>query len=456
MSADDHRPRDGSGGADVVSLMPAPSNARLDGLDARASSVATFVVSQAEVLAPSAQRLEQTSAGSASVAVQILRASRARQARRRQVRRGVGAGVALGALAAAGFVAWTAAPRPPATLSYTVDGAAPPPGGYVRSSPGHEPELAFSDGTSIRVLPTTAARVVDLGTRGARVILEDGRAHVNVAHRPGADWQLQAGSFLIHVHGTAFLVAWNAAQSRLDLRMESGVVSVDGPRSGDTVTVRGGESLSVRLDGSRMVAMTQPPPAARAPAVSGSQEVAVEAPLPLDPVQPVNATRPAPSVAPLSARWPERLADGDAAGILADAQRRGIARLLADGSSEDLAALADAARFRKQDALARRVMLAQRHRFAGTLRAEEASFLLGRLADGPGGRASDALAWYERYLREAPSGAYAAEAMGRMMLVLEREQRTDKAREVAGAYLRRFPQGAYARAARALASPDKR
>ena len=101
-------------------------------------------------------------------------------------------------------------------------------------------------------------------------------------------------------------------------------------------------------------------------------------------------------------------------------------------------------------------MLAQRHRFAGTLRAEEASFLLGRLADGPGGRASDALAWYERYLREAPSGAYAAEAMGRMMLVLERQLRTDQARDVAVAYLRRFPQGVYARAARALASSDKR
>jgi hypothetical protein len=170
----------------------------------------------------------------------------------------------------------------------------------------------------------------------------------------------------------------------------------------------------------------------------------------------MNGTRPAPGVAPLSARWPERLADGDTAGILADAHRRGIASVLADGSSEDLAALADAARFRKQDALARRVMLAQRHRFAGTLRAQEASFLLGRLADGPGGRAPDALAWYERYLREAPSGAYAAEAMGRMMLVLERQQRTNQARDVATAYLRRFPQGGYARAARALAPSDKR
>ena len=116
-------------------------------------------------------------------------------------------------------------------------------------------------------------------------MLEDGRAHVHVAHRPGADWQLQAGAFLIHVHGTAFFVDWNATQSRLDLQMESGVVSVDGPRSGDTVMVRGGQSLSVRLDGSRMVASrrrrrSRP----RAPAVSGSQAAPApaEAPPPPD------------------------------------------------------------------------------------------------------------------------------------------------------------------------------
>ena len=60
--------------------------------------------------------------------------------------------------------------------------------------------------------------------------------------------------------------------------------------------------------------------------------------------------------------------------------------------------------------------------------------------------------WYERYLDEAPSGAYAAEAMGRMIIVLERQQRMDQARAVAAAYLRRFPQGVYARTAREVTS----
>ena len=159
MSADDRRQKDSSGkegapgaaaiGGGAVTVLPAPPNARAAGLDARASGLAAFVAGETDVLAPGAQRHAHTSSVTVPVPVQILRASRARDARRRQVRRGVGAGVVF---AAAGFVVWTAAIRAPATLSYTVDGAAPPPGGYVRSSPGHEPELAFSDGTKVRVL----------------------------------------------------------------------------------------------------------------------------------------------------------------------------------------------------------------------------------------------------------------------------------------------------------------
>jgi ferric-dicitrate binding protein FerR (iron transport regulator) len=452
MSADDHQqwqgaPSKGVIGSDraVVSRLPAPPNARVDGLDARTAGLAAFVASAVEAQA--------TGVEPGARAVETLLASRVQQARRRRTRRTTGIG--LGVLAAGGFVAWTAVSHLPPKLSYTVDGAAPPPDGDVRSSAGHEPELVFSDGSNVRVMRSGRARVLDVGRRGARLMLEDGRAHVQVAHRPGADWHVQAGAFQIHVHGTAFFVEWNASQSRFDLQMESGVVSVDGPRPGDTVVVRGGQSLSLRLDGSRAVATTQATLAAHGSTVPGRETPprAVEAPPPESTA--ADAPSLARSTAPSRARWSERLLEGGAAGIVAEAQRRGIASVLAETSSEDLAALADAARFRKQDELARRVLLAQRRRFQGTLRAEEASFLLGRLADGPGGRASDALAWYDLYLREAPSGAYAAEAMGRRMLVLERQHRTDEARAVATAYLRRFPQGAYARAARAVASPDR-
>ena len=59
-------------------------------------------------------------------------------------------------------------------------------------------------------------------------------------------------------------------------------------------------------------------------------------------------------------------------------------------------------------------------------RAAEASFLLGRLDDESAGGAS-ALAWYDRYLAEAPAGAYVSEALGRKMMALERAHRRDEA-----------------------------
>lgn len=434
----------------VLSRLPAPPNARVDGLDTHAARLAAFVAREIDV--------PDSGAGTKNRGAGILAAARVRGARRRRA----GAGVALGALATVGFVAWTVVSRPAPALSYTIDGAAPSPGGYVHSSgAGHETDLAFSDGTHVRVLPSARARVVDVGTRGARLMLENGRAHVQVAHRPGADWQIQAGAYVIHVHGTAFVVDWDASQARLDVRMESGVVSVDGPRPGDTLVLRAGEALSVRSNGSRVVTTTPPPVASSGPAPVGPTIAprALPAAAPPEPKAGVEAALP-PSrriavSAPPAVPWSERLADGEAAAILVEAQRRGIASVLAGASSEDLAALADAARFRKRDELARRVLLAQRRRFPGTLRAEEASFLLGRLAEDSGGRATDALGWYERYLLDAPSGGYAAEAMGRMMLALDRQQRTEEARTVAAGYLRRFPHGAYARAARGIARTDR-
>ena len=93
-------------------------------------------------------------------------------------------------------------------------------------------------------------------------------------------------------------------------------------------------------------------------------------------------------------------------------------------------------------------MLAQRTRFAGTPRAKEAAFLLGRMAESADGAA--ALGWYERYLAEAPDGAFAAEAMGRDMIVTNRVFGVDRARPLAEKYVKRWPTGAHAQLARSI------
>src|SRR4051794_33850495 len=126
MSVDELRPTERAtetgapgGGRVAVRHLPTPPNARADGLDTRAASLATFLADEVETSAPGAR--------ASGRGAQVLLAARAREARRHRVRRTASAGAALGALAAAGLVAWTTMQRPPSsTLSYTVDGAAPP------------------------------------------------------------------------------------------------------------------------------------------------------------------------------------------------------------------------------------------------------------------------------------------------------------------------------------------
>jgi hypothetical protein len=169
----------------------------------------------------------------------------------------------------------------------------------------------------------------------------------------------------------------------------------------------------------------------------------------LQPSTPLGAGRPL-DARRAGADWGTRLAEGQAAGIVAEARRRGLSKVLEISTSEDLAALADAARFERDEGLARRALLSQRRRFPGSGRAAEASFLLGRLDDAGGEGSAHALGWYDRYLKEAPGGAYVSEALGRKMTVLERSGRQAEATRIARDYLQRFPGGTYARAAQAL------
>ncbi len=133
-------------------------------------------------------------------------------------------------------------------LTFTIDGAAASQGGYVSSARGAQPILSFSDGTRIQLEPRARGRVMDLKAHGARVTLEDGRADVHVAHRPGAQWQFEAGPFIMTVHGTDFSFGWNTHDARFDIQVRDGVVSVTGPSSDGDIVLRDTQSLSLSLN----------------------------------------------------------------------------------------------------------------------------------------------------------------------------------------------------------------
>ncbi|HEY8926898.1 MAG TPA: FecR domain-containing protein [Polyangia bacterium] len=345
------------------------------------------------------------------------------------------------------------APTGDRAISYSVAGGpALQPGPVFAAAPTAPTEVAFSEGTRMQLAPRSRGRVMNLDRRGGRVALDDGNARVDVRHLPNARWVFQAGPFEVRVHGTSFALGWNPSTAHFDLHMHTGVVSVVGPISGGEMVLRAGESLSVTLEGHD------------APAAPSSASKALDRPAPSDtpppPAQPVPqeksvrheppATSSATSRARSSAAWRAELAAGHAGAVVADAERMGTGRALESASSEDLAALADAARYVGNDDLARRALLAQRRRFTRSSRAAQAAFLLGRLEDESAPGAARALAWYDLYLDEAPRGAYAAEALGRKMMVLERGGRHVEAVAIAADYLRRFPRGSYAHAASVL------
>lgn len=340
----------------------------------------------------------------------------------------------------------------PAPLSYVVEngslsedrspGAGDKPARVVR----------FSDGTEVRVENGAQASVRFVTDHGAAVAVSRGALHADVVHSGNSEWRFDAGPFVVRVTGTAFGLAWDPEQDRFDLRLEHGSVTVTSPVANDPIPLRAGQWLTIRMRSNEVFIRDlagQAPPEPSSEHSLVPEPVAAEgdasAPLPAAPDLPVKV-RPLPSV---GHTWAQDLARGKADQVVEDALRRGLDGCLAEASSSELAALADAARYSHREEIARKTMLAERRRFAGSRGAVDAGLLLGRLAEAEHDY-TRALSWFNAYLAEAPTGRYASEALGRKMALMRRSIGPGAARTVAEEYLSKYPEGTYASAARAI------
>jgi TolA-binding protein len=394
-----------------------------------------------------------------------LGAVRARLADRRRQRNRRVRSLMAAALAVLVFAGAKTVPhllQPPA-LTYAAQGGQIVEGGYLRSDEGEHLVLRFDEGSELNFPAGTRGRLRMVDHHGATVALEQGTVDVKVVHRPHARWLIEAGPFQIHVLGTSFDVGWDSASESLDLHMRQGLVSVSGPLAEGAISVRAGQRLAVSLPGKKVVLQdvgTHLSEGASPSADMGKSDTGTSArPAPVAPAEaPVHAPALAPSStshastrvpSPTGPKWAATVAEGKWDLILKETERRGLQAILTAASGEDLAALADAARYGRRDDIARQALMAQRRRFPGSPRAHEAGFQLGRL-DEASGSERGALAWYEAYLAEAPQGSFAAEALGRKMVTTRRIMGSRAARTLAEDYLRRFPDGTYAGAARAI------
>jgi hypothetical protein len=143
--------------------------------------------------------------------------------------------------------------------------------------------------------------------------------------------------------------------------------------------------------------------------------------------------------------------------VIREARRRGIEDVLRRESAGNLMALGDAARYAGSARLAARALTQVRGRFPDSPPAHRAAFLLGRLAEDHDGDLAKALDWYRIYLADADgdpgADAFRAEALGRQMTATLRLYGVARAQPLAVAYLRRYPRGAYAKAAHTIVSP---
>ncbi|HZL16304.1 MAG TPA: FecR domain-containing protein, partial [Polyangia bacterium] len=371
-------------------------------------------------------------------------------------------------------------------LTFAIAGADARTDGYIPRVAAPLAQIKFSDGTEVGLEHGSRAWVVSTGADGAQLRLEDGRAHFAVVHRPHAHWSVEAGPFVVSVTGTKFDVEWSGTNDLLRVHLRSGVVTVGGPQTRGGVTLLPGQVLEARPD--EGILRVEPAPAETVAPGAGSETKVSGAPAASPPAAsapsaPSAVASPTDSVAPrppeelpaertrrgIGARpktlalvtpplgqadpggdWKKDIAHGDFQQILKDADARGMESCLLSLPSDRLAALGDAARYAGRTELAHRVLQAQRARFAGSPAAADATFLLGRLAEDAHEPGSAALPWYELYLAQAPSGAYAAEALGRKMLILGSHERGQGAREVARRYLEAYPRGAYVPQARQI------
>jgi TolA-binding protein len=350
------------------------------------------------------------------------------------------------------------APTSPA-LAYQIEGGRVVDGGYLRESGNGGIKLFFTEGTEFILMPGTRGRLGAIDSSGARIAIEHGTASFQVTPRSDGKWLVDVGPFLVTVKGTVFTVSWDATSERFELRLRHGQVTVTGPVAGGDIALRAGQRLVVNLPKAEILITEQKLEEAWADSTAGPAMPAAEAPRERPsaaPERPAAKTSTGASLPPVAAkvdgehRWSAALAAGNLDLILADVDRAGVKSTLEKASSEDLFALADAARYRRRMALAREALLVERRRFPGSARSLDAAFLLGRVEEASERGMARAIEWYDEYLAQAPTGTYASEALGRKMTLTSQLKGAAQAQPVAEEYLRRFPNGTYAGSARAL------
>jgi hypothetical protein len=376
----------------------------------------------------------------------LLKVSAARYPRRRHSMLMVAALAVLVGVLVVASRAWLE-PKPVVAL---VRSRAVPEHSWLRSDARERLPIAFSDGSRVTLEPGARVRLAELRPTGATLAVESGELDVAVQHSTQTDYRLSLGPFVVNVTGTRFLVSFSPERDLLRLTMTEGSVVVSGCALGDPRPLRAGETLTASCrDGhfeiSRGQATTLPAPAVAEPTRIEPRVTASETNA--GPRASLRATRPE-----VESSWQSAARAGDFEKALGKVDAAGFDVACERGSSDELALLADVARFGNRPQQAIHALSTLRRRFGGSARASVAAFTLARIHFDQRGAYDEAARWFRTYLKEQPNGPFGREAQGRLMEALYRGGDRSGAAKVAENYLTANPSGPHARLARSLVS----
>jgi ferric-dicitrate binding protein FerR (iron transport regulator) len=360
-------------------------------------------------------------------------------------------GFTLAVAAGVAFAVW------PSQLQYEVRGAEVA-AGWIRSR-AELGSVRFSDGSEVGIHPGSSLSIEVVGAHAARTELAQGDLDVSVKHEQSTDFRFLAGPYQVRVVGTKFHLVWRPEQQLFSVAMREGRVQVTGPNgldravsAGETLRIAGGEQSAVASNA------VNPAPRPMQAAASNAADPAVTLPPQVAKAQALAArasNTPGASAAhgEVPSAWAALVAKGQFSDVVRAAETIGTERVLRERGASEISALAHAAHYTGHGALAISAWSALRERFPGQKPARQAAFFLGRVFDQQGRRA-EALRWLNTYLGEAPADVYSSEALGRKLTLVNKLEGPLAAKNVAREYLKRFPQGAYAHAARAILDED--
>lgn len=325
----------------------------------------------------------------------------------------------------------------PAALTFSVNDKNGATGSFISAT--QSTPVKFSDGSELKLAPSARVRVTEVADNGARVLVENGSMHVSVVHREQTRWAIEAGPYVVHVTGTKFNVAWDAAKNGLVVKMEEGSVVVDGCGLGQPV--KNQEELTVSCGAS----LGQP--ATSTLELPASASASASAP-PVAPSAKPKAVDPTRGIVSLSK-------SGQHAEAIAAAEENGYDATCGALSGPELLLLADSARYVRRFELATAALNATRNRFPGTDSAATAAFELGRIAMDIQRDYVTAGNDFDTYLAERPDGAVAREAVGRDIEARHRAGDDTTAANLATTYLARWPDGPHSALAKKITGGTK-